>query len=99
MRLKPGVALSLPDPFDWPVYVNLDVDGLFKLQGGQDARVFAGAEVWGFHERFALRTGIEEGNGPTLGFGARWGFFQIDYSFLLSLNLQDEHRFGTTFRF
>ncbi len=99
MRLRPGAALSLGEPFDWPVHVNLDVDGLFRLQGAQDARLFAGGEVWGFRERFAFRTGLEQGNGPTIGFGARWGFFQLDYSFLLSQNLQDEHRIGTTFRF
>jgi hypothetical protein len=99
MRFKPGAALSLPQPFDWPIHVNLDVDGLFRLQGAQDARLFAGGEVWLFRDQFAFRTGLEQGNGPTLGFGAKWGFFQIDYSFLLSLNLQDEHRIGTTFRF
>jgi hypothetical protein len=99
MRVKPGAAVSLPQPFDWPIHINLDVDGLFKLQDAQDARLFAGGEVWTFHDRFAFRTGLEQGNGPTFGFGARWGFFEIDYSFLLSLNLQDEHRLGTTLRF
>ena len=99
MRLRPGAAASLSQPFDWPIHVNLDVDGLFRLQGVQDARLFMGGEVWGFRDRFALRTGFEQGNGPTLGFGARWGPLQFDYSFLLSLNLQDEHRVGTTFRF
>jgi len=99
MRLRPGAGLTLRDPLDWPILVNLDVDGLIKLQEAQDARVFSGAEVWGFQERFAIRSGFMQGNGPTLGFGARWGIFQFDYSFLLSLNLQDEHRLSTTFRF
>ena len=99
MRLRPGASLSLREPFDWPIHVNFDVDGLFRLQGAQDARLFTGGEVWGFHERFAFRAGLEQGNGPTLGFGGRWGPFQLDYSFLLSQTLQDEHRIGTTFRF
>jgi hypothetical protein len=98
-RFRPGVGLVLPDPFGWPLLVNLDVDALVKLQNAQDARVFSGAEIWTFEQRVAVRTGFEQAVGPTIGFGARFGPLQIDYSFLLSLNLPDEHRIGTTFRF
>jgi hypothetical protein len=34
-----------------------------------------------------------------MGFGLRLGPFQLDYSFLLSLRLKDEHRIATTFRY
>jgi hypothetical protein len=98
-RFRPGLAVVLPDPFDWPILVNADLDTLIKLQGSQDARLFSGLEVWTYQERVALRTGFEQAVGPTLGFGVRLGPFQIDYSFLLSLALQDEHRISTTFRF
>ena len=98
-RFRPGLGVVLPDPFGWPLLVNLDVDGLMKLQGAQDARVFSGAEIWTYQQRFAFRTGFEQSVGPTIGFGARFGPLQIDYSFLLSLNLPDEHRIGTTYRF
>lgn len=98
-RMRPGIGLALHSPFNLPTTVNLDVDGLIKLQGAQEARVFTGGEAWVFQDRFALRTGYMQGNGPTMGFGLRFGPLQIDYSFLLSLYLQDEHRIGTTFRF
>jgi len=98
-RFRPGVGVVMPDPFDWPILVNADIDALAKLQGSQDARIFSGVEVWTYQERVALRTGFEQAVGPTLGFGIRLGPFQIDYSFLLSLNLPDEHRISTTFRF
>jgi hypothetical protein len=98
-RLRPGLGLVLPEPFDWPILVNADIDGLVKLQEAQDARLFSGLEIWTFQECFAFRTGLEQAVGPTIGFGARLGPFQIDYSFLFNLNLQDEHRIGTTFRF
>jgi len=98
-RFRPGLAVVLPDPFEWPVLINADVDTLVKLQGAQDARLFSGFEVWACQERVALRTGFEQAVGPTIGFGARLGPFEIDYSFLISLSLQDEHRISTTFRF
>ena len=99
-RLRPGLGLVLPGTLlTGPSYANADIDGLIRLQGAQDARLFSGLEIWTFQERFALRTGLEQAVGPTIGFGARLGPLQIDYSFLLSLNLQDEHRIGTTFRF
>jgi hypothetical protein len=98
-RLRPGVGCVIREPFNWPIHIALDVDGLLKLQGAQDARIFSGAEVWGFQDHAALRSGFEQGNGPTFGFGARVGPVQFDYSFLFSLNLRDEHRLGTTVRF
>jgi hypothetical protein len=98
-RFRPGVAAVFPDPFGWPILVNADVDALVKLQGSQDMRLFSGLEAWTYQERVALRTGFEQAVGPTLGFGVRLGPFEIDYSFLLSLSLQDEHRISTTFRF
>ncbi len=98
-RLKTGLGLVFNQPFNWPINVNGDLDALFKLQDAQDIRMVTGAEIWTFQDRAAIRTGYEESNGPTLGFSARLGQFQIDYSFLLSLHLKDEHRIGTTFRF
>lgn len=98
-RLRAGLGLVLPQPFDWPIHVNLDADQLIKLQDAQDSRFFLGGEIWGFKGKAAFRTGFQQGNGPTLGFGARWGNFQLDYAFLVSHNLRDEHRMGTTVRF
>ena len=84
-RFRPGLGVVLPDPYDWPILINADIDTLVKLQGSQDARIFSGLEVWTYQERVALRTGFEQAVGPvTLGFGVRFlGAFQIDYSFLL----------------
>jgi hypothetical protein len=98
-RLRPGLGVVLPNPFQWPLLFNFDIDGLIKLQGAQDTRLFSGLEVWGFQDHFAVRAGFEQAVGPTIGFGARLGAFQLDYGFLLSENLQDEHRLGTTVRF
>ncbi len=98
-RLKTGVGLVFPQPFNWPITVNGDNDTFFKLQAAQDIKYVAGSEVWAFQDHAAIRAGFEESNGPTFGFSARLGQLQIDYSFLLSLNLKDEHRIGTTFRF
>lgn len=98
-RLRPGVAFVSHSPFNWPVDASLDVDGLIKLAGSQDARVFSGGEVWAFEGRGALRSGFEQGTGPTFGFGARFGIFQIDYAYLYSFHLRDEHRISTTARF
>jgi hypothetical protein len=97
-RWRPGVGLTFHEPFNWPVYVALDVDALVKLQGAQDTKIYTGAEIWGFQNHGAFRTGYQEGVGPTLGFGARIGLFQIDYAFLYSLHLKDEHRISTTIR-
>jgi len=99
MRFKSGLGLLFNQPFNWPLTLAFDVDTLLKLQGAQDIKTVAGAEVWTFQDHAALRAGFEESNGPTLGFGARFGPLQLDYSFLLSLHLKDEHRVGTTFRF
>ena len=85
MRVRPGAGAIFPEPFNWPITVLLDVDTLFKLQDAQDARIFAGTEIWSFQDRFAFRTGFQQGNGPTFGFGARWRGFQLDYAFLYSL--------------
>lgn len=97
-RLRTGVGLTLPEPFSLPVRLALDIDALFRLEGAQDARFFYGAEVWGFQDRAGFRTGLQQGVGPTFGFSARFGLFQIDYAYLLSNNLRDEHRLGTTVR-
>lgn len=99
MRFKPGVAAIVPEPFQWPITFIADVDLLVKLQGEQDVRVFSGTEIWGFRDRAAFRAGFQEGNGPTFGFGARWLGLQIDYAYLYSFELKDEHRIGTTYRF
>jgi len=98
-RLKSGVGLVFNQPFNWPLSLAWDLDTLVKLQDAQDIKTNTGVEVWTFHDSAALRAGYRESGGPTLGFGLRFGQFQIDYSFLLSLQLKDEHRIGTTFRF
>lgn len=99
MRLRTGAALVFPEPFNWPIHINLDWDQLFKLQDAQDSQAYFGGEIWGFQGRGAFRAGYQEGNGPTMGFGARWGHLQIDYAFLISNNLKDEHRLGTSVHF
>jgi hypothetical protein len=98
-RFKTGLGLFFSRPFNWPISLAWDVDTLFKLRGSQDIQTATGAEVWTFQDRFAIRGGYRESGGPTFGFGARFAQIQIDYSFLLSINLKDEHRIGTTFRF
>ncbi len=98
-RLKTGLGLVCSQPFNWPISLAWDVDTFFKIQAAQDIKTVTGAEVWTYQDRAAFRAGYEESNGPTLGFSARFGPVQIDYSFLLSLHLKDEHRIGTTFRF
>jgi hypothetical protein len=98
-RFKSGLGLVFNQPFDWPLNLAWDVDTLLKIQGAQDIKTVTGAEIWTFQDHAAFRTGYEESNGPTMGFSARLGQFQLDYSFLLSLHLKDEHRIGTTFRF
>jgi hypothetical protein len=97
-RFRPGVALSWPEPFNWPIHVSTDLDELIKLQGSQDIQYYGGAEVWGFSDRAALRAGYQQSNGPSFGFSGRFGFFELDYSYMLSLHLKDEHRISTTFR-
>jgi hypothetical protein len=97
-RWRPGVGLVFPEPFGWPLHVSWDLDALVKLQGAQDAKIFTGAEVWAFRSRAALRSGYQQGAGPTFGFGARFGLLQLDYSYLMSLYLKDEHRISTTVR-
>jgi hypothetical protein len=99
MRLRPGVGAIFAQPFNWPITTIFDVDTLLKLQDAQDARVFLGTELWGFQDRVAFRTGFQQGNGPTFGFGARWMGLQVDYAFLYSLQLKDEHRIGTSYQF
>jgi len=99
MRVRPGVGAIFAQPFNWPITATFDIDTLLKLQEAQDARLFAGAEIWGFQDRVAFRTGFQQGNGPTFGFGGRFFGFQIDYAYLYSLQLKDEHRIGTTYRF
>jgi len=99
MRFRSGLGLVFNQPFNWPLSLAWDLDTLLKLQGAQDIKTVTGAEVWTFQDHAAVRAGFEESNGPTMGFGARFGPLQIDYSFLLSLHLKDEHRIGTTFRF
>lgn len=98
-RLKTGVGLVFGRPFNWPISLAWDLDSAWKLRGAQDMSLATGLEVWTFDDRFATRAGYREAAGPTLGFGLRFGPLQIDYSFLLSLHLKDEHRIGTTFRF
>jgi hypothetical protein len=98
-RLRPGLGWSFREPFDWPIHVTADIDAILKLQDAQDAKLCGGVEVWVFRDRAAIRSGYQTNLGPTLGFGARLGNFQIDYAFLFSNHLQDEHRLGTTFRF
>ncbi len=98
-RFKSGLGLVFAQPFNWPISVAWDVDTTFKLRGAQDTSTSTGFEVWTFQDKFATRAGYREAAGPTLGFGLRFGPIQIDYSFLLSLHLKDEHRIGTTFRF
>lgn len=95
MRLRPGVGAIIAQPFNLPITTLFDVDALMKLQDAQDARLFLGTEIWGFQDRVAFRTGFQQGNGPTFGFGARWLGLQIDYAFLYSLQLKDEHRIET----
>jgi hypothetical protein len=99
MRFRPGAAFTLNRPFDLPVDWSVDVDGLIKTQGAQDMRLFVGSELWVFNGRAALRGGIEQQVGPTIGFGLRLGMFQLDYSYLFSAHLQDENRLGTTIHF
>lgn len=98
-RLKSGLGLVFSRPFNWPLSLAWDLDAAMKLRGAQDTTLATGFEVWTFEDHFATRAGYREAAGPTLGFGIRLGPFQLDYSFLLSLNLKDEHRIGTTFRF
>jgi hypothetical protein len=97
-RWRPGIGLVFPEPFGWPIHVSWDLDALVKLQGAQDAKIYTGTEVWGFRDRAAVRAGYQESAGPTFGFGGRFGRFQLDYSYLMSLNLKDEHRISTTVR-
>jgi len=99
MRLRPGVGVILPQPFNWPITVALDVDALFRLQGDSASRLFMGGEIWMFQDRAAFRTGFQQGNGPTFGFGARFLGLQLDYAFLYSLQLKDENRVSLTYRF
>jgi len=99
MRVRPGAGAIFAEPFNWPITAIFDVDTLLKLQDAQDSRLFVGSEIWGFQDRVAFRTGFQQGNGPTFGFGARFFGFQIDYAFLYSLQLKDEHRIGTSYRF
>jgi hypothetical protein len=98
-RLRLGVAAKLEEPWRWPVIINLLLDETVKLQSSQETRLHTGAEIWGFHNRAAFRFGYQQHNGPTLGVGGILGKVQIDYAFLLSVNVTDEHRIGTTFRF
>ncbi len=98
-RLKTGVGAVFPQPFNWPLTMVMDLDTHLKLRGSQDTKTSLGMEVWTYNDHIAARTGYQESGGPTLGFGARWGQFQIDYSFLFSLNLKDEHRMGLTYRY
>jgi hypothetical protein len=99
MRLRPGVGAIFAQPFNLPITATFDVDTLLKLQDAQAARLFLGTEIWGFEDRVAFRTGFQQGNGPTFGFGGRFYGLQVDYAFLYSLQLKDEHRIGTSYRF
>lgn len=99
MRLRTGLGVVWRQPFNWPITLALDSDLLFKLQDAQDLKLFHGVEVWTFEDHVAARAGYQSGLGPTIGFGARVGWVQLDYAFLFSLHLRDEHRIGTTVRF
>ncbi len=98
-RLRPGVAFLWREPFDVPVKVNVLADGLFRLEGPADARGYMGVEVWGYEDHVAVRTGFEQAQGPTFGTGLRWGLLQVDYAYVMSLALYDEHRISTSFHF
>jgi hypothetical protein len=99
MRLRPGIAFVFEQPFRLPIDFAFDVDQMIKLQDAQETRLSAGGEIWGFHKRVALRGGYQEASGPTLGVGLRVGKLQFDYSYLISLHLEDENRLGLTVKF
>ncbi len=99
MRFRPGVAVKLNQPFNLPVDLAMDLDGLIKMQGSSDSRLFLGSELWTFGGHAALRGGFQQQVGPTVGFAVRFGLLQLDYSYLFSLHLQDENRLGTTIHF
>ena len=99
MRARPGLGALFAQPFNWPVSILFDIDALMKLQEAQDARFFTGTEIWGFRDRGAFRAGFQQSVGPTFGLGARWLGLELDYAYLYSLHLKDEHRIGTTYRF
>ena len=98
-RFRPGVAFLWPQPYGLPIHLKYATDALMNLEGSQDLRFFTGGEVLGWDDRAAFRMGFQEGTGPTFGAGARLKCLQVDYSYLLSLHLRDEHRISTTFHF
>ena len=69
------------------------------MQGAQETRLFTGMELWGFDKHAALRGGYQEQSGPTVGVGVRIGQIHFDYSYLISLHLEDENRLGLSMRF
>jgi len=98
-RLRPGVALVFDRLLGLPVDVAWDADEILKLRGGQETRLFTGMELWGFEKHAAVRGGYQQSSGPTAGASLRVGRFQLDYSYLISLHLQDENRLGFSMHF
>ena len=98
-RFRPGVAFVFNHPLGIPLDIDYDADEILKLQDAQETRLFTGLELWGFDRHAALRGGYQEGSGPTLGVGLRVAGLELNYSYLISLNLEDENRLGLTFHF
>ncbi len=98
-RFKTGIGSVFPQPFNWPITVAIDLDTFFLLRGSQDIKSAFGTEVWTYDDHLAIRAGYRQDAGPTMGFGTRLNQFQVDYSFLLSLHLKDEHRISLTYRY
>jgi hypothetical protein len=98
-RFRPGIALVFNQLLGLPIDIDWDGDEIVKLQGAQETRLFTGMELWGFTKHAALRGGYQEASGPTLGASLRIGSLQFDYSYLISLHLQDENRLGLSMHF
>jgi hypothetical protein len=98
-RFRPGIALVFNHPFDLPIDFNWDADEIIKVQGSQETRLFTGMELWAFEKHAALRGGYQEQAGPTVGAGVTLSDWQLDYSYLISLHLQDESRLGLSYHF
>ena len=75
------------------------LDGVFPNDG--DVREHVGAE-YAYRRLFALRAGYKanyDAQGPTFGAGFWWRDIAVDYAYVPSDELGDNHRFGLGFSF
>jgi len=104
-RIRTGVALTWPEEgrpiqsvWEFPVRITVSMDGVFPLQGEEQAQAIPGAEIW-IADRVAVRTGYVNQEGPTWGAGVRFTHFTFDYAILVDPDLANQNRFSFSIYF